>query len=183
MTAPEGFAGGYAAPPGAADEMLGPDGALRPHWRAFAGLLDDLGPEELVRRRQQALALIHDNGVTHNLYGDPKGLDRPWSLDFIPLLLPSAEWDAVSAGLAQRARLLDRLLADLYGPADSVTSGLLPAELVYGNPGFLRPCHGLRPPSDRRLHLYGADLVRGAGGGMEVLNDRTQAPSGAGYTL
>lgn len=183
MSDPGGFSGGYVPPPGALDEMLGPDDLLRPHWRGFVGMLDDLGPEELRRRQQQALGLIHENGVTHNVYGDPKGLDRPWSLDFVPLLLPAAEWEGIAAGLIQRARLLDRLLADLYGPADSVSSGLLPAELVYGNPGFLRPCHGLQPPAGRWLHLYAADLVRGAAGGVEVLSDRTQAPSGAGYTL
>jgi uncharacterized circularly permuted ATP-grasp superfamily protein/uncharacterized alpha-E superfamily protein len=163
--------------------MVDPDGALRPHWRPFVKLLDDLGPAELRRRWDQARRLIHENGITHNVYGDPHGLDRPWSLDFIPLLIAAEEWDRISAGLVQRARLLDRLLADLYGSAETVASGLLPPELVYANPGFLRPCHGLRPPGGRWLHLYAADLVRRSDGGVEVLSDRTQAPSGAGYTL
>ena len=178
-----GFAQGYRPLAGAADEMVDAAGALRPHWAPFVQRLDDLGPAELRRRWDQARALIHENGITHNVYGDPHGLDRPWSLDFVPLLVPSAEWDGLAGGLIQRARLLDRLLADLYGPAETVSSGLLPAELVFANPGFLRPCHGMKPPSGRWLHLYAADLVRTAGGGFEVLSDRTQAPSGAGYTL
>ena len=177
------LAQGYRPLPGASDEMVDAAGALRPHWATFVRRLDDLGPAELRRRWDQARALIHENGITHNVYGDPHGLDRPWSLDFLPLLIPSAEWDGLAAGLTQRARLLDRLLADLYGPADTVASGLLPAELVFANPGFLRPCHGLKPPSGRWLHLYAADLVRAPGGNFEVLSDRTQAPSGAGYTL
>lgn len=175
-----GFAAGYRAD---SDEMVDADGVLRPHWKRFVGLLDDLGPAELRKRWDQARRLIHENGITHNVYGDPHGLDRPWSLDFIPLLIAAEEWDRISAGLVQRARLLDRLLADLYGPAETVSSGLLPPELVYANPGFLRPCHGLRPPGGRWLHVYAADLARGADGGIEVLSDRTQAPSGAGYTL
>jgi uncharacterized circularly permuted ATP-grasp superfamily protein/uncharacterized alpha-E superfamily protein len=178
-----GFARGYLPLPGASDEMVDGAGALRPHWGSFVRLLDELGPAEQRRRWDQARALIHENGITHNVYGDPHGLDRPWSLDFVPLLLPSAEWDGLSAGLAQRARLLDRLLADLYGPAETVRSGLLPAELVFANPGFLRPCHGMKPPSGRWLHLYAADLVRTPDGSFEVLSDRTQAPSGSGYTL
>ncbi|HZE96169.1 MAG TPA: circularly permuted type 2 ATP-grasp protein [Planctomycetota bacterium] len=178
-----GFARGYAGRPDAVDEMIDADGSLRPHWRTFISLLDELGPDELLCRWDQARSLIHENGITHNVYGDPHGLDRPWSLDFIPLLLAAEEWDRVSAGLSQRARLFDRLLADLYGPADVISSGLLPPELVYANPGFLRPCHGMKPPSGRWLHLYAADLVRTRGGGFEVLSDRTQAPSGAGYTL
>jgi len=178
-----GFVQGYAAQPGSPDEMVDSSGALRPHWAPFVKLLDDLGPAEQRRRWDQARALIHENGITHNVYGDPHGLDRPWSLDFVPLLIPSLEWDGLAAGLAQRARLLDRLLADLYGPAETVRSGLLPAELVFANPGFLRPCHGIEPPTGRWLHLYAADLVRTPSGGFEVLSDRTQSPSGAGYTL
>jgi uncharacterized circularly permuted ATP-grasp superfamily protein len=121
--------------------------------------------------------------VSHNVYGDPDGLDRPWSLDLIPLLIPSAQWDRLAKGLAQRALLLDRLLDDLYGPAETVISGLLPPELLWANAGFLRPCHGSLPPRSRWLHLYAADIVRLPDGEFQVLSDRTQAPSGAGYSL
>lgn len=178
-----GFLQGYAGRAGASDEMVDADGALRPQWESFVRRMDELGPSELRRRWDQARGLIQENGITHNVYGDADGLERPWSLDFIPLLIPAARWDSVSDGLLQRARLLDRLLADLYGPARSVSSGVLPPDLVYGNPGFLRPCHGIVPPLGRWLHLYGADLVGTPAGGFEVLSDRTQGPSGAGYTL
>jgi len=156
---------------------------LRPHWREFVSLLDELKPGEFGHRRDLARRLIHQNGVTHNVYGDPNGLDRPWNLDFIPLLIPAAQWDVVCEGLIQRACLLDRLLADLYGPAETVFSGVLPPGLLWANPGFLRPCHGIRLPLSRWLHLYAADLVRTENGQFEVLSDRTQAPSGAGYSL
>ena len=39
------------------------------------------GRDELTRRWEQARRLIRENGITHNVYGDPNGLDRPWSLD------------------------------------------------------------------------------------------------------
>jgi len=178
-----GFSRGYSTLSGVTDEMVEPGGALRPHWGGFVRLMDELGPRERARRWAQARSLIHENGVTHNIYGDPDGLDRPWKLDFLPVLIPAGEWDALSVGLEQRARLLDRLLADLYGPAHTLAEGLLPAELVYGNGGFLRSCHGMTAPLGRWLHLYAADVVRAADGGFEVLSDRTQAPSGAGYSL
>jgi len=165
------------------DEMVQPDHSLRPHWQKYVSLLDELKPGEFVHRRELARRLIHQNGVTHNVYGDPNGLDRPWSLDFLPLLIPAAEWETVSEGLIQRARLLDRLLGRLVRPADTVFSGVLPPELLWANPGFLRPCHGIRLPQGRWLHLYSADLVRTENGQFEVLSDRTQAPSGAGYSL
>lgn len=180
---PRGFAGGYAAQPSTFDEMLDSDGSLRPHWHMFVKMLDDLGRDELARRWEQGRRLIHENGITHNVYGDPKGLDRPWSLDFIPLLLPVDQWRRIDAALVQRAVLLDRLLDDLYGPAKCIAAGLLPPELLYANPGFLRPCHGLALPRGNRLHVYAADLVRSTDGQFQVLSDRTQAPSGAGYTL
>ena len=178
-----GFAYNYAVHPNFPDEMMQPDGSIRPYWREFVSMLDDLSPLELRQRREHARRLIHENGVTHNVYGDPNGLDRPWSLDFIPLLIPATQWDAISEGLIQRAHLLDRLLADLYGPADTIYKRILPPELLWANPGFLRPCHGVKLPYNRWLHLYAADLVRNVNGQYEVLTDRTQAPSGAGYSL
>jgi len=180
---PPGLAAGYLPRVPALDEMVEPDGALRPHWRMFVSMLDDLGRPELTRRWEQARRIIRENGITHNVYGDPNGLDRPWNLDLIPLLMPAEQWRSIGQGLVQRARLLDRLLADLYGPAESIALGLLPAELAYANAGFLRPCHGIRPPGGRWLHLYAADIIRGADGRFAVLSDRTQVPSGAGYTL
>src|SRR5471030_3213769 len=103
----KGFASGYSATPHSADEMIEPDGSLRPHWRMFVSQLDDLGPEELPRRWDQARRLIRENGITHNVYGDPDGLDRPWNLDMVPLLLAEAEWQTLSDALIQRATLLN----------------------------------------------------------------------------
>ncbi len=180
---PTKIGGGYAPDPNVLDEMVDADGSLRPHWRQFFSMLGELGPARLRQHWDQAKRLIHENGVTHNVYGDANGLDRPWSLDLIPLLIPSEQWAQVSAGLIQRARLLDEILKDLYGPGKIIAEGLLPPELVWANPGFLRPCHDIHLPQNRWLHLYAADLVRNSDGQYEVLNDRTQAPSGAGYSL
>jgi uncharacterized circularly permuted ATP-grasp superfamily protein/uncharacterized alpha-E superfamily protein len=163
--------------------MTEPDGSIRPPWTTLVSLLDDLGPLELTRRWDAARRLIRENGITHNVYGDPNGLERPWNLDFVPLLIPSQEWRGVGDGLTQRAKLLDALLADIYGPARTVNEGIVPPELVYANPGFLRACHGVALPHQQWLHLYAADLVRAGDGRFLVLADRTQAPSGAGYSL
>jgi uncharacterized circularly permuted ATP-grasp superfamily protein/uncharacterized alpha-E superfamily protein len=180
---PHSIAENYVGNAGLRDEMVGADGALREHWQLGISMLDELGLTDLDRRWAHARRIIHENGVTHNVYGDPNGLDRPWNLDLIPLLIPSDEWQAVREGLIQRAHLLDRLLADIYGPMDTIRNGLLPPELVWANVGFLRACHGAMVPENRWLHLYAADLVRTPDGGFAVLSDRTQAPSGAGYAL
>jgi len=181
LTKSSGFAAGYTA--SQSDEMIKSDGSLRSHWRMFVSCMDDLGPEELPRRREQARRLIRENGITHNVYGDPDGLDRLWNLDMVPLLVPELDWQRVCKALRQRATLLDALLADLYGPAHCVNERLLPPQLLYCNPGFLRACHGIALPKGQWLHLYAADLIRSAAGQFRVLCDRTQAPSGAGYSL
>src|SRR5581483_1552025 len=137
-----GLFAGYAPPAGVYDEMLASPGVLRPHWQPIVSALDSLGATELGRRWEQARRLIHENGITYNVYGDPQRTDRPWELDAVPLLFPAAAWTALAAGLMQRARLLNHILVDLYGPQRLLHKGLLPAELIYGNPGFLLPCHG-----------------------------------------
>jgi uncharacterized circularly permuted ATP-grasp superfamily protein/uncharacterized alpha-E superfamily protein len=163
--------------------MTLPSGELRPHWRGLVAALQRLGTEELFRRWREGQRLIQENGVTYNVYGDPRGIDRPWQLDPIPLLISSGEWAGIEAAVAQRALLLDRMLADLYGERRLLHESLLPPELVFGNPGYLRPCHGLRVPGDCHLHVFAADLARSPNGQWWVIGDRTQAPSGAGYAL
>ncbi len=168
---------------GCFDEAHAPDGSIRPHWRALLGALEAFGPAETERRWQQGRSLIRENGVTYNVYGDPRGMDRPWELDPIPLILAADEWARLEAAIVQRATLLDLLLADVYGPQRLLRDGLLPAELIFAHPGFLRPCHGVAGASGHHLHIYAADLARSPDGRWWVLADRTQAPAGAGYAM
>jgi uncharacterized circularly permuted ATP-grasp superfamily protein/uncharacterized alpha-E superfamily protein len=174
---------GYPHTPGVYDEMSAAPGVLRPDWDVFINSLSGLGEQELARRWQTARQRIRENGVTYNVYGDPLGMDRPWNLDAIPLMIPPSEWSQLEAGLIQRAHLLNLILADLYGPQHLLRGGLIPPALVFGNPGFWRPCHGVGVSGNTYLHLLAVDLARGPDGDWWVISDRTQAPSGAGYTL
>ncbi len=173
----------YRQVEGSYDEMLQAGGTVRPHWSRLMQQLAKLGPEELQRRWDQGQRMIQDNGVTYNVYGDPRGMDRPWQLDPVPMVVAAAEWTKLEAALIQRARLLNAICRDLYGPQHLLESGTIPAELVLGHPGFLRPCHGLKVPGNRYLTLYAVDIARSSTGQWWVLNDRLQAPSGAGYAL
>jgi len=165
------------------DEAADSSGHIRPHWLKLFDSLADLGPSEISRRWREARDLIRANGVTYNVYGDPHGIARPWQLDPIPLVITSTDAATLERGLVQRARLLELVLADLYGPQRLLAEGLVPPELVFPNPGFLRPMHGVNVPGGRYLHLYAANLSRGTDGRWRVIGDRTQAPSGAGYAL
>ena len=126
---------------------------------------------------------IRDNGVTYNVYADGDGPQRPWSLDLFPLIVSPESWAQIEAGVLQRVRVLDRVMADVYGPQQLLEEGLLPAALVRGHPGYLRAMHGVKPPGDTWLHITGFDLARGPDGNWWVVSQRTQAPSGLGYLL
>ncbi len=156
---------------------------MRPHWQSFISSLERLGRVELFVRWENARRIIREHGVTYNVYGDPQGMDRPWELDMLPLLIPSEDWRKIEAGLMQRSKLFNLILADIYGPQRLLLDGHLPPALVYANPNFLRPCCGLPVPGGIYLHLHAADMARSADGQWWVIADRTQAPSGAGYAL
>ncbi|HMN44339.1 MAG TPA: circularly permuted type 2 ATP-grasp protein [Povalibacter sp.] len=173
----------YTADRSRYDELLAADGEVRAHWRPLIERLDASNADAIRRGVELARRLIVENGVTYNVYADPQGRDRPWQLDTLPLILPAEEWQSLAAGVAQRASLLDSLLADLYGPQRLLAEGIVPPEIVFGHPNFLWPCRGLSPVGGRWLHVYAADLARAPNGQWWVLGDRTQTPSGPGYAL
>ncbi|MBJ2347919.1 MULTISPECIES: circularly permuted type 2 ATP-grasp protein [Pseudomonas] len=173
----------YPLTTGTYHELLDDSGAVRAHWRRLFDQLQRSTPAQLLQRQALLARQIQENGVTYNVYADPKGADRPWELDLLPHVIDAQEWKLLSAGIAQRARLLNAVLADLYGPQRLISEGLLPAELVFGHNNFLWPCQGITPPDGDFLHLYAVDLARTPDGRWWVTADRTQAPSGAGYAL
>ncbi len=172
-----------AIAPARFDELRDATGALRPHWRAFARTLSALSPEEFERRQASARATVQDNGVTYNVYDDRGGQARPWQLDIVPFILSPNDWKQIEAAVIQRAMLADLILRDVYGPQALVREGVLPPHLVTGHPQFLRPLCGARPAHDVHVHLYSADLARGADGSWKVMASRADAPGGLGYAL
>ncbi len=165
------------------DELLDGSGAVRAHWQPLIDRLVSDGAEGVRRGVELTRRLIIENGVTYNVYADSQGRDRPWVLDPLPLLLTAAEWREIELGVVQRARLFDALLADLYGAQRLLVDGTIPAELPFGHPNFLWPCHGIPETDGNRLHIYAVDISRSADGRWWALADRTQTPSGPGYAL
>lgn len=164
-------------------EAFDPQGQARGHWQPLMEALDAIAPSVLAQRQDRVRRMRHEDGATFNPFDDAGGRGTPWALDMIPLPIPAAEWAALESGLIQRAGLLERLLADIYGPQELIHRGDLPAELVYANPHFLRACHGIVPSASRYLTYYAADLYRGADGRFRVLRDHGGNPAGLGYAL
>ena len=178
-----GLLGGYRPQPGVYDEMMERTGEMRPHWKIFGQMLAQHATPELRGRHDTIQRLLRDHGVTYNIYDDASGTVRQWALDLMPFIVAANDWNKIAAGLAQRARLLNLVLADIYGAQRLLSEGRLPPSLIFSNPGYLRPVQGIAPPGGNFLMTMGTDLVRDASGAWMALADRTQAPSGKGYTL
>ncbi|MEI8145153.1 MAG: circularly permuted type 2 ATP-grasp protein [Alphaproteobacteria bacterium] len=172
----------YRSIPGVHDEMLDENGQVRPAWVGFLEELTKRGPGELARRFGSADRYLRESGVFYRVYDDTAGDERPWPLSHVPLIVSSDDWRELSEGLIERAEFLDAVLGDIYGPGQLVANGALPAAAVTGSPEFFRPLVGVKPNTGH-LSFYAADIGRGPDGKWWVLDDRTQAPSGAGYAL
>ena len=173
----------YQRRDGAFDELLADDGNPRSQYAKLFAELGTFSAAEMRRRRETCDRLVQEQGITYHVYGDPQGTERPWQLDPIPLLIAPGEWQALETALIQRATLLNKILADCYGSQELIRSRWLSPALVFAQPDFLRPCHGIRAPNETFLNFYAADLARSPDGQWWVISDRTQIPTGAGYAL
>ena len=166
------------------DELRNPLREPREHWRTFFEQLgEDASAEGLERRERTLKRLVHEHGITYNVYGDETGPERRWSLDLLPFIVPTADWKIIASAVEQRAALLSAIVADVYGPQVLFARGLLPPALVLASPRYLRPLHGVVPAGGAHLHLVAFDLARSPQGTWWVASQRTQAPSGLGYAL
>ncbi|WP_027477130.1 circularly permuted type 2 ATP-grasp protein [Curvibacter gracilis] len=172
-----------AAEPGEAGDDTSTLPGFTGPWSDFFKHLGSEGLADLDHREASLKRQIRDNGVTYNVYADASGPQRPWSLDLFPLIISPESWQQIEAGVLQRVRVLDRVMADVYGPQHLLSSGLLPAALVQGHPGYLRAMKGVKPVGGSHLHIAAFDLARGPDGNWWVVSQRTQAPSGLGYLL
>lgn len=169
------------------DELRGneafADGQLRPAWKRFFDTLGVAGFRDLDRRAEIVRRQIEDDGITYNVYSEGAGPARPWSLHLLPFIIEEHEWTEIERGIAQRAGLLESIVADAYGPQQLLREALLPPALVLGHPGYLRPMVGVTPTGGSYLQIIAFDLARAADGRWWVVSQRTQAPSGLGYAL
>ncbi|CAN0585398.1 unnamed protein product, partial [Ectocarpus sp. 12 AP-2014] len=165
------------------DELFSLNNDVKPYWKKLFKEFDTLGVSGLTTRQKDIDWLLSENGVTYNVYNDPQGMHRPWSLNVVPFVLHQKEWDQVSLGIKQRAEILNLVLKDVYGDGKLIKEGIIPYEVIYGHRGFLRQCSGMELNTEKYLSIYAADLCRGTDGRLWVVNDRTEAPSGMGYAL
>jgi uncharacterized circularly permuted ATP-grasp superfamily protein/uncharacterized alpha-E superfamily protein len=178
---------GAAGPVTGYDEFVDEAGNVRAAWTELADAVGERGRAGLNRLRSAVRQLVDNDDITYTRI-DPGAAHhdvepRPWRLDPLPLLVSAADWELLEAGLVQRSRVLNAVLADLYGDRHLLTDGLLPPELVFGHPGYVRAATGIEVPGNHQLFMHACDVSRMPDGSFQVNGDWTQAPSGAGYAL
>lgn len=171
----------YAQDVPSGDLFADADPAVAGKWTLAARRLVRMSQAAHGNIQEQVAREIQELGLTFRLLGDEE--ERSWPLTPMPLIIGSAEWDAIADGLVQRAELIETVLADIYGPQSLVAGGHLPAALVAGAPHFAPQMLGVTPPGGHYLHIYAADLARGPNGEWRVLADRTRLATGIGHAL
>lgn len=165
------------------DEMYDSSCNARSHWVDIIDGLEKAGIKQLEQKQTEIDWRLEDNGVTYNIYNDPEGNNRRWNLDPIPLVLTSLEWDEISKGLKQRAKLLNLIFKDLYTDQRLIKEGIVPAEIIFAHKSFIPEVFNFENKDYYSMRFYATDISRGPDGKFWVINDRTQSPSGLGYAI
>ncbi|MEM8544173.1 MAG: circularly permuted type 2 ATP-grasp protein [Cyanobacteria bacterium P01_H01_bin.119] len=165
------------------DELFSAPGQPRPEAALLVERLNSLSTEALQQRQEVAQNALFKLGVTFNVYGDNQGTERILPFDVIPRVVPQREWVWLEAGLKQRIQALNLFLDDIYNDQKILKDKVIPESVIYSASGFLKPCLGLKPPSDIWCHITGTDLVRDRDGQWYVLEDNLRCPSGVSYVL
>ena len=165
------------------DEMFDKNCNVKPHWKEIYDNLERVGIKQLEQKQIEIDWRLEENGVTYNIYNDPEGTNRRWNLDPIPFVLENEEWEEISKGLKQRAKLLNLIFKDLYTEQKLIKEGIIPAEIIFGHKGFIPEVFNFENTDYYTMKYYAADISRGPNGKFWVISDKTQSPSGLGYAI
>ena len=164
------------------DEMFSRDG-VREHYELFLNGLKQMGKEELANRNELAKKLFMTQGITFTVYDNGEGIEKIFPFDVIPRIIEQKEWRTIEEGIKQRLKALNIFLKDVYHGQFIIKDGIIPAELVYSCPYFLKQMVGVDVPYNVYTHIAGVDLIRSNDGQYYVLEDNLRTPSGVSYML
>jgi uncharacterized circularly permuted ATP-grasp superfamily protein len=165
------------------DEMFGPAGDVRSHYRRLLDRYGVMSEAEFQKKRALADNAFLTQGVTFTVYNDQEGTERIFPFDLIPRIIPRSEWEHVERGLSQRITALNLFLRDIYHDQKIVRDGVIPIEIVQSAVHFRPEFMGFDVPRDIYIHICGSDLIRDQNGNYMVLEDNARCPSGVSYLL
>jgi uncharacterized circularly permuted ATP-grasp superfamily protein len=145
--------------------------------------LDRIPLEQLRARAADAERELYNFGITFTVYTQKDAVDRILPFDVIPRVISAADWRIIETGVTQRVAAINAFLGDIYGAGKAVKDGVIPGELVYGNPNYRPEMEGFVPPLGTYAHIDGTDIVRDHEGAFRVLEDNARTPSGVSYVV
>ena len=159
-------------------EMLGSpaSAAVRKH-------LSRLTIGELQERAAAANAEMYNLGITFTVYSDAKTIDRILPFDVLPRVLSAEEWRHLESGIIQRITAINLLLDDVYHRQKLLRDGVVPPDLILGNPNYRPLMRGIDVPHKAYVTICGTDIVRDDSGTFFVLEDNARTPSGVSYVV
>ncbi|HZX59088.1 MAG TPA: circularly permuted type 2 ATP-grasp protein, partial [Mucilaginibacter sp.] len=164
------------------DEMYGAD-TIRSHYSKVIDYLSKESSEDLTKKEELAKRLFMSQGITFTVYSSGEGIEKIFPFDIIPRIITADEWAFVEKGIKQRLNALNLFLKDVYNNQFIINDGIVPIDIIYSCPHFLREMYRLQVPYDIYVHIAGIDLIRDHDGTFYVLEDNLRTPSGVSYML
>lgn len=164
------------------DELINEHGDIRAPWRALMAGIEAWSPEQIRRQAERVEKRIRDTGIDFDIFAHPTSPTQNWRLDLLPIMLSSAEWQWLERALCQRAQLLNLILKDIYGEQRLMRSGMIPPELVFSDPTYLKACQGILPDAGP-LRFFAADLARDHNGQWRIIDNHTETLAGLGFAV
>jgi uncharacterized circularly permuted ATP-grasp superfamily protein len=165
------------------DEMYSKDATIRPHYQKVIAYLSRESADDLTKKEELAKNLFMSQGITFTVYSSGEGIEKIFPFDIIPRIITAAEWAFVEKGIKQRLNALNLFLKDVYNNQFIIKDGIVPIDVIYSCPHFLRSMYQLQVPYDIYVHIAGIDLIRDEDGTFYVLEDNLRTPSGVSYML
>ncbi|NNC49842.1 MAG: circularly permuted type 2 ATP-grasp protein [Flaviramulus sp.] len=165
------------------DEMYNDNSEFRNQYEGFINYLENTSPEKLTKKEDLSKQLFMSQGVTFTVYNDNEGIEKIFPFDIVPRIITAKEWTKIESGIKQRLKALNLFIKDIYNEQFIIKDGIIPGELIYSCPNFLREMKGVKVPHDIYVHISGVDLIRNNDGEFYVLEDNLRTPSGVSYML
>jgi uncharacterized circularly permuted ATP-grasp superfamily protein len=173
----------YSPISGVWDEMYGSNSQIRDHYRKVIEYISRESADDLNKKEELAKRLFMSQGITFTVYNSGEGIEKIFPFDIIPRIITASEWAFVEKGIKQRLTALNLFLKDVYNNQFIVKDGIVPIDIIYSCPHFLREMYQLNVPHDIYIHISGIDLIRDHDGTFYVLEDNLRTPSGVSYML
>ena len=172
----------YLVDSGVWDEMMSGI-TVREQYQKAVHFLDQLSIDELNKKEELAKRLFMSQGITFTVYSSGEGIEKIFPFDIIPRIITATEWDYIERGIKQRLKALNLFLKDIYSNQFIIKDGVVPADMIYSCPYYLREMHNFPVPYDIYVHISGIDLIRNKDGSFYILEDNLRTPSGVSYML